>query len=95
MRARILVHLEASDSGPVWWAESPEFPGFSAAGDTLVNLRRRTNAALSELASERGELLQAVSELLAVDGGGSQGTEVESTDRGATEAASVIDAVTL
>lgn len=95
MRARILVHLEASESGPVWWAESADFPGFSAAADTLVDLRRRATAALSELAEERGESLGSLQESLALDGDGSEGPEMPTPDPDVTEAASLVDAVSV
>lgn len=36
---RILLHLERTDDGFVWWAESPEQPGFSALAPTLKQLK--------------------------------------------------------
>ncbi|MDA8267941.1 MAG: hypothetical protein M0013_06150 [Actinomycetota bacterium] len=95
MRAHILVHLEASESGPVWWAESADFPGFSAAADTLVDLRRSATAALAELAEERGESLGPLQESLAVDGNGSEGADMPKLDQDVTEAASLVDAVSV
>jgi hypothetical protein len=45
----LVIHIEAADGEAVWWAESPDVPGFSAAAPTLVELRERSIAALSEL----------------------------------------------
>ena len=51
MEVRLLVHGEPTESGRlVWWIESPEFAGFSAAGDTLVEARIRAEQAIAELA---------------------------------------------
>jgi predicted RNase H-like HicB family nuclease len=45
----LVIHIEAADGEAVWWAESPEVPGFSAAAPTLAELRERATAALTEL----------------------------------------------
>ncbi len=37
---RIDIHLEACDGEAVWWAEAEDFPGLSAAADTLDELKR-------------------------------------------------------
>jgi hypothetical protein len=39
---QIDIHLDQSDDGePVWWADSPDIPGFSAGSNSLSGLRNR------------------------------------------------------
>lgn len=64
MEAEVLVHSETTESGQVWWAESLSAPGFSAAADTLGELRARVKAVLEELAAARGEDLVETCERL-------------------------------
>jgi predicted RNase H-like HicB family nuclease len=45
----LVIHIEAADGEAVWWAESPEVPGFSVAAPTLAEMRERATAALNEL----------------------------------------------
>lgn len=45
----LIIHLEGVDGEAVWWAESPDVPGFSAAAPSLIELRERAQAALEEL----------------------------------------------
>jgi predicted RNase H-like HicB family nuclease len=45
----LIIHLEDADGEVVWWAESPDVPGFSAAAPSLDELRRRAIDALAEL----------------------------------------------
>lgn len=46
MRAvRVLYHREDG----VWWAESPDVPGFSAAADSLPDVRHYVREALREV----------------------------------------------
>lgn len=47
--AELLIHLESADGDVVWWAESPQVPGFTAAAPTLAELRE---LALDALRSE-------------------------------------------
>ena len=53
MSVRLLVHVEkvGDDATPpfVWWAESPDVPGFSAAEDYLPALIESCRRALAEL----------------------------------------------
>jgi predicted RNase H-like HicB family nuclease len=44
MSATLMIHLERADTetGVVWWADSPDLPGFAAAADTLAELRELT-----------------------------------------------------
>lgn len=54
MQVNLLIHLEATGGDPacVWWAESPEMPGFSAAADHLPELLRQAQEAIDELVSD-------------------------------------------
>lgn len=45
----LTIHLESVDDEVVWWADSPDVPGFSAAAPSLVELRERASAALEEI----------------------------------------------
>lgn len=53
MSVCLLVHVErvGDDASPpfVWWAESPDLPGFSAAEDYLPALIESCRRALAEL----------------------------------------------
>jgi predicted RNase H-like HicB family nuclease len=55
MTVRILYHREPQG----WWAESPEIYGWSVAGETYIEVRRRAldgvSFALASQAEERGE----------------------------------------
>lgn len=46
MTVELLIHLEAADGEAVWWAESPDAPGFTAAAPDLAELRARCAEAL-------------------------------------------------
>lgn len=61
MSVTLIFHLEQADDEIVWWAESPDAPGMSAAADTLVECRRLAIESLrfSDVAFER------ITELLA------------------------------
>ena len=39
MNVMLIIHLEADGHEAVWWAESPDVAGFSAAAPTLGELR--------------------------------------------------------
>ena len=46
----LVIHLETVNSHRVmWWADSPQVPGFSAAADSLSALRARAKEALAEV----------------------------------------------
>jgi len=40
MNVELIIHLEADGAEAVWWAESPDVAGFSAAAPTLAELRQ-------------------------------------------------------
>ena len=52
----LLIHLESispeNGGGFVWWAESPELPGFTASADHLPELIEKSRVAVSELLGE-------------------------------------------
>jgi predicted RNase H-like HicB family nuclease len=60
MTIRLVIHLEALPDRPVWWAESPDVPGFSATEDTLGKLLNRAQWALD---AELGKPFQLEYEL--------------------------------
>ena len=64
MDVQLVIHLERADRDIVWWAETDDVPGFSAAADTLVDMRAHALAALAEIAAEQGETLGRVTERL-------------------------------
>ena len=50
----VIVHAEPGrDDRLIWWAESPDLAGFSAAGDTLTELRIVAEHAVRELSADR------------------------------------------
>ncbi len=55
MAVRLLVHLEPFGGRKIWWAESPDIPGFSASDATLKDLLTRSSWTLADIAEERGE----------------------------------------
>jgi hypothetical protein len=63
----LIVHHETTDDSAVWWAESPEFPGFSATDVSLDGLRARALEAIRDIAAERGERIGDVQTVLAED----------------------------
>lgn len=48
MRVRMKLHVELADAAPVWWAESPDLAGFTAAANDLAELRRLIREELDE-----------------------------------------------
>lgn len=44
--ADLILYLDEVDSTAVWWAESPEVPGFTAAAGSLAEVRRLAAEAL-------------------------------------------------
>jgi predicted RNase H-like HicB family nuclease len=53
MDIALQIHVEASEAGtPVWWAESPDLPGFTASADSLAELRTVVDEVLAEFGSE-------------------------------------------
>lgn len=64
MDVHLLIHLERADRDVVWWAETDDVAGFSAAADSLAEMRARALAALAEIAEEQGHALGRVTEQL-------------------------------
>lgn len=61
MTIELMLHLERADDQVVWWAETTDVPGFSAAADTLAELRERVRSALLEITG--GEPVELVERL--------------------------------
>ena len=59
MQVTLLIHLELAegDAGPqfVWWAESPDIEGFSAAADHLPDLLADLEVSIPAILHERGD----------------------------------------
>jgi predicted RNase H-like HicB family nuclease len=49
MSVELIIHHEAAGDDAVWWAESPDLAGFTAAAPSLAELRRRVLAALADV----------------------------------------------
>lgn len=54
----LTIHLEGVDGEVVWWADSPDVPGFSAAAPNLIALRERATAALEEILGGPVEIVE-------------------------------------
>jgi predicted RNase H-like HicB family nuclease len=54
----LVIHMEVADGEAVWWAESPEVPGFSVAAPTLAEMRDRATTALAELRDGPVEIIE-------------------------------------
>lgn len=50
--ATLIIHLDHADGEIVWWAESPDARGFTAAANTLAELRELSQASLDDFFSE-------------------------------------------
>lgn len=64
MDVTLRVRLERAVDKVVWWADSPELAGFSAAADSMGQLRDRARAAIVDILIERNEELGVVREEL-------------------------------
>jgi hypothetical protein len=60
MRVRLLVHLESTPEGVVWWGESPDVAGFSVWSDRLNDLITRAAIALEDVLSADGRAFEGV-----------------------------------
>jgi predicted RNase H-like HicB family nuclease len=56
--ATLIIHLDNADGEVVWWAESPEAPGFTAAASSLVELRELALNGLRDLISPAIEVAE-------------------------------------
>lgn len=50
------LYLEPTESGQVWWSESPQVPGFHATGVDMQDLILRSELFLSEILEDDVEL---------------------------------------
>jgi predicted RNase H-like HicB family nuclease len=62
MTVELIIHLEAAEDEAVWWAESPDVAGFTAAGSSLSELRRRAHAALTEITGGTVQLVERMAQ---------------------------------
>jgi predicted RNase H-like HicB family nuclease len=62
MSVTVAIHLDPTESDVVWWAESADLPGFSAAAPTLRDLRKLIDEAVSMEVGEAEIDLQLVGE---------------------------------
>jgi hypothetical protein len=46
VKVQVVVHLELTDDEFVWWADSPDVPGFSAAAPRLKQLENEVDRLL-------------------------------------------------
>ena len=65
MDALLVIHFDSADGQEVWWAESPEVPGFTASADNLPELRTAIANVLPDLSSDAGEDIVFAAEQLA------------------------------
>jgi predicted RNase H-like HicB family nuclease len=54
----LIIHLEGGGGEVVWWSDSPDVPGFSAAAPSLAELRARATAALEEILGAPVQLVE-------------------------------------
>jgi predicted RNase H-like HicB family nuclease len=54
------------DDDGCYWAESPEVPGFTAAGDDLADVRKRVFAALRDIVGAEADVTEIISGLPAM-----------------------------
>lgn len=79
----LLVHLEAVPGGSppfTWWAESPQVPGLSVAGEHLQEVLDRAAQSIPDVLAEQGRAASNISihpVLSAVETGGDRGPRVE------------------
>jgi hypothetical protein len=53
---RLHLYFERSDSGPTWWSESPDVPGFHATAKDMQNVILRSKFALAEILADDVDL---------------------------------------
>lgn len=82
MNAQLVIHLDNADGKLVWWAESPQVPGFTASADTLPELRGTIAEVLADLAEDLGEPVSFTSERLADPGVADARPASEPADQG-------------
>ncbi|MFP3883641.1 MAG: DUF1902 domain-containing protein [Actinomycetota bacterium] len=55
MELQVTIRSAITDSGSfVWWADSPDIPGFSATDESLQSLMLVTEMAIADVAEENG-----------------------------------------
>lgn len=56
--AELIIHLDNADGEVVWWAESPQVPGLTAAASSLAELRELAMKALRDELSPTVEVVE-------------------------------------
>lgn len=62
MTVELLIHLEPAGAEVIWWAESPDFAGFSAAAASLSELRARATQAITEFAGPNTAIVERMAD---------------------------------
>ena len=65
MFVKLVVHVERVDDRPVWWAESPDLPGFYSAADALPELQVMAKLAVCDILAQDDRTLDGLEYLLA------------------------------
>jgi hypothetical protein len=65
MDAQLVIHFDIANGQEVWWAESPDVPGFTASAETLLELRAGIAAVLGDISKDVGEEVRFGTEVLA------------------------------
>lgn len=52
MAVTVCVHMDLTDEGATWWADSDSVPGFTAVADSMTELLMRATVALQDLMVE-------------------------------------------
>lgn len=76
-KIRLLIHLEPTDAGLVWWTESPDVPGFSGTGQHLDDARIRAELAIRQILADQGVEEVSFTYQLVASGELSEGSEVK------------------
>jgi hypothetical protein len=68
MEITLRIHLDAADLDFVWWAESDQLPGVTAAAGSLMEMREELEHVLTDLSAESGDPIVVTTEVLADSG---------------------------
>jgi predicted RNase H-like HicB family nuclease len=68
MDITLQIHLDAADKDFVWWAESDQLPGVTAAAGSLMEMREELDHVLADLSAESGDPIVVTTEILADSG---------------------------
>lgn len=60
MAITVRIHVELAAEGPIWWADSADLPGFTAADNSMQAVITRARLAIGELTSEGEDAAEPV-----------------------------------